>query len=76
MWEVLKHLKTTFLIDGWFSILVEKLTLIKGLWEMFTFFSDIKNRLVALEAKVEALFKDKTPPTTETVVPDEPKQGL
>jgi len=36
--------------------IVESLTIVKGVWEMFGFFSDLKNRLVALEQKIEVVW--------------------
>lgn len=36
---------------------IEFLTIIKGAWEMFSFFSDIKKRLAALEAKIELVWQ-------------------
>lgn len=39
--------------------LIEKLFFLKETYEMFAFFTEIKTRLAALEAKVEGLFKDK-----------------
>lgn len=50
---------TDTVIDFGNKSLLEKLFFIKESADMFAFFTDIKNRIAALEAKVEALFKSK-----------------
>jgi hypothetical protein len=56
MWELSKQWTKIFHTDSKIVKFIEYFNFIKGIDDMFNFFSDVKTRLTALEAKVEAIF--------------------
>jgi hypothetical protein len=73
MWEASKQLTKTFLIDSTVVKGIEVFNFLKGIDDMFNFFTDIKNRLASLEADVKViynhLFNDKATPTVPVEAP-------
>jgi hypothetical protein len=56
MWEVLKQWTKIFHTNLRLVKFIEYFNFIKGMDDMFNFFSDVKDRITVLEAKVEAIF--------------------